>query len=144
MSNVTPPASAGFERLTVKVWVCVPLFPSFAEILSIARIGGALQSLIAEAELRGGVPGLSVGVVKSFALLSASVQPSFLRSAPLVADKAAVGEVSEQLADPYPTKSATVTPVGQPAVVVAVAVPTMSATLPSVELMLSKVLLASS
>ena len=36
------------------------------------------------------------------------------------------------------------TPVGQPAVVVAVAVPMTSATLPSVELMLSEVLLASS
>src|ERR1041385_1434345 len=100
MSNVTPPASAGFERLTVKVWVCVPLVRSFAETLSIVRIGGALQSLIAEAELRGGVPELSVGVVKSFALLSVSVQPAFLRSALFVADKAAVGEVSEQFAEP--------------------------------------------
>src|SRR5256885_11167114 len=100
MSNVTPPVRAAFERLTVNVNVLVLLFPSVALTSLIVSSGGALQSLIAEDELRGGVPELSVGVVKSFALLSVSVQPSFLRSAPFVADKAAVGEVSEQFADP--------------------------------------------
>src|SRR5437763_16061002 len=100
MSNVTPPASAAFERLTVNVNVLVLLFPSVALTSLIVRTGGALQSLIVEAEFRGGVPELSVGVVKLFALLSVSVQPLFLRSADLVADKVAVGEVSEQLADP--------------------------------------------
>src|SRR5437762_2738653 len=100
MSNVTPPASAGLERLTVNVKSLVPPLPSVNATSLMVRLGGALQSLMAEVELRGGVPELTVGVVKSAELLLVSVQPSVLRSADLVALKAAVAVVSEQLAPP--------------------------------------------
>jgi hypothetical protein len=80
--------------------------------------------------------------VKSVELLLVSLQPVF-RFADLVALKTVVAFVSEQLALPYPIKSATVTPVGQPLVVVATAVPTTKATLPSVADMLTPVFVAS-
>src|SRR5947207_15712823 len=100
MSNVTPPASAGLERLTVNVKSLAPPLPSFNATSLMVRFGGALQLLIAEAEFRGGVPELNVGVVKSAELLSVSVQPSVFRSADLVAPSGAVAVVSEQLAPP--------------------------------------------
>ena len=59
-----------------------------------------MQSLIADDELRGGVPELNVGVVKSAELLSVSVHPLLFRSADVVAVSAATGEVSEQFAVP--------------------------------------------
>ena len=61
-----------------------------------------------------------------------SVQPPLFLTATLVALSAAVAVVSAQLAVPYPTKSATVTAVGQPVVVVATVVPRTNATLPLV------------
>src|SRR5882724_5617464 len=100
MSNVTPPASAGLERLTVNVKSLAPLLPSVNATSLMFRFGGVLQSLIAEAEFRGSAPELSVGVVKSAELLSVSVQPSVFRSADLVALSAAVAVASEQLAPP--------------------------------------------
>ena len=63
--------------------------------------------------------------------------------ADLVALNAAVAVVSAQLALPYPTKSATVAPVGQPFVVPATMTPTTRATLPSVADILIPVLVAS-
>ena len=80
--------------------------------------------------------------VKSVELLLVSLQLALLL-ADLVALNAAAAVVSEQLALPYPIKSATVTPVGQPLVVVATAVPKTSATLPSVADMLTPVFVAS-
>src|SRR2546421_9381020 len=100
MSNVTPPASAAFERLTVNVNVLVKLSPSVVLTSLIVSSGGALQSLIVEEEFRGGVPEVNLGVVKSAELLSVSVQPSVFRSADLVALSAAVAVISEQLAPP--------------------------------------------
>ena len=64
MSNVTPPASAGAERLTVNVNDVVPELPSFSDTSSIERLGTAT-------EFRGfGAP-----AVKSLPLLSVSVAP---------------------------------------------------------------------
>src|SRR2546427_11779386 len=100
MSNVTPPAGPGFDKLTVNVKVVAPLLPSGNDTSLMLIVGGALQSLVGEIELRGGVPALSVGVVKSAELLSVSVHPSDFLSADFVALSAAVGAVSEQFAVP--------------------------------------------
>ena len=80
--------------------------------------------------------------VKSVELLLVSLQAALLL-ADLAALNPAVAFVSEQLALPYPIKSARVTPVGQPLVVLATAEPTTKATLPSVADMLIPVFVAS-
>src|SRR5437763_16194649 len=97
MSHESPSACACLERLTVNVKTLAPPLPSVNATSLMVRFGGALQSLIAEAEFRGGVPELNVGVVKSAELLSVSVQPSVFRSADLIALSAAVAVASEQL-----------------------------------------------
>src|SRR5439155_21622665 len=55
--------------------------------------------------------GLGAPMSKSAELLSVSVAPLALRSAAVVLLRAAVGEVSEQFAAPYPTTSAIEAPV---------------------------------
>src|SRR5437660_479660 len=91
-----------------------------------------LQSLNVEAEFRGADAAVSALELKSAALLSVSRQPSDFLAADVFAFKAGSAALSEQLAVPYPTRSAIVTPFGQPAAVVAAAVPTTRATLPLV------------
>src|SRR2546430_4725908 len=78
MSKVTPPASAAFERLTVKVKLFVRLLPSVAVTSLIVSSGGALQSLIGDEEFRG----VAAAAIKSLALSFVSMQPlNFLRAA---------------------------------------------------------------
>src|SRR4051812_38357113 len=96
MSKVTPPAPAGAERLTVKVKLVVPAFPSFKETSLIVRLGRTgPQGFSGLAELRGfGAP-----AVKSPELLSVSVQPlAARRSAVVVLGAGAFAPPSLQLA----------------------------------------------
>src|SRR3954468_474057 len=48
MSKVTPPGPAGVERLTVKVKLVVPAFPSFRETSLIVRLGGTTDWGVSE------------------------------------------------------------------------------------------------
>src|SRR5262245_39592032 len=80
MSNVTPPAPAGAERLIVKSNVVVPELASLAEMSLIVRLG-VPHRFSAEAVLRG----LGAPAVKSALLLSVSLQPPLLRESAVVA-----------------------------------------------------------
>ena len=70
---------------------------------------GAAQLLVADEELRG----VGVATVKSERLLPVSAQPLLFLSAAVELESTGVGAVSEQFADPKPTKSAMLAPVGQ-------------------------------
>src|SRR5689334_17912490 len=48
MSKVTPPAPVGAERLTVKVKLVVPAFPSFKETSLIVRLGRTTEAGVSE------------------------------------------------------------------------------------------------
>src|SRR5205807_8332118 len=105
MWKLTPPASAALDKLTVNVNVFVRLLPSVAETSSMLRVGGALQSLIAEDVFRG----LAVATRKSPELSFVSVHPSDFRKAEFTLPAAGVGpEPSKQKSvvdavPPYPT-----------------------------------------
>src|SRR4051812_4757064 len=73
MSNVTPPAPAAEDRVTVNVNVVVPELPSLTETSLTERLGVVVeQKCSGESVLRG----VAAAAVKSAALLSVSVQPS--------------------------------------------------------------------
>src|SRR4051794_2134027 len=123
MSNMTPPAGAVAERLTVNVKVVVPALPSLWE-----------TSLTLRLTVAGGVlRGFGAPAVKSRALLSVSVAPLPARRSALAFDGAgAAATPSKQLAVvPKPTKS--ITPVVGHEPLSAVVAET-SATLPAVAL----------
>src|SRR5690349_12985168 len=95
MSKVTPPGPAGADRLTVKVKLVVPAFPSFSETSLIVRLGSVLHGFRAVALLRG----LGAAALKSDPLLSVSVQPFAARtSAVVVLGAGALAPPSLQLA----------------------------------------------
>src|SRR5262245_8478503 len=81
MSNVTPPAPAGLERLTLNVNVVVPALPSACETSLIERLGVVEHECRAVAVFRGA----TADAVKSAALLSVSVQPAPARKSEFVA-----------------------------------------------------------
>src|SRR3954454_21860325 len=99
MSNVTPPAPAGLERLTVNEKVVVPELPSLCDTSLIERLAGAAHVFGGEARLRG----LGTAAPKSAALLSVSVQPSFARKSDVVAPIVGAGpEPSKKFAPVVP------------------------------------------
>lgn len=130
MLNVTPPAGAGADRLTVNVAVVVPAFPSVTETSLIeSPIEPGLQRFNVDAVLRGfGAP-----EAKSEAFWSVSVQPFAALRTAVVLEGAGVGPVpSKQVAAaPYPAKS-TIDAEGQEPVRAVVAL--TSATFPAVAL----------
>src|SRR5215217_2034461 len=81
MSNVTPPAPAGLDRLTVNVNVVVPESPSACVTSLIVRLGVVEHVFSAVALLRGATP----AAAKSAALSSVSVQPAPARKSEVVA-----------------------------------------------------------
>src|SRR6266545_4057671 len=97
MSKVTPLVGAAVERLTVKVKIVVPLWPSFCETSLIVRLGSALaRQLLAGAPL---LRGSGTKTRKSAALSFVSVQPPALRrSAVVLLGAGARPEPSKQLA----------------------------------------------
>ena len=79
MSKITSVEGAGADRLTVKVAVIVPEFPSVTVTSLIVRLGGgpAMQLFKGELVLRGN----GAEIRKSATLLFVSVQPpAFLKS----------------------------------------------------------------
>src|ERR1051325_2134229 len=82
MSKVTSVPLAGADKLTVKVAVVVPEFPSTTVTSLIVRSGvvGALQLFTGEALLRG----FGAKTKKSAALLLVSVQPPASRKSAVV------------------------------------------------------------
>src|SRR5436190_2248876 len=97
MSNVTSDPDAGDDRLTVKVAVTVPLFPSVTMTSSIVKLGGVPpEQLFAGAEL---LRGNGVEARKSAPLSFVSTQPPAFRKSALVFPGAgALVEFSEQSA----------------------------------------------
>src|SRR5438270_4532838 len=73
------------------------------------RVGSPPQEFAGAALLRGMGP----MITKSLELLSVSTQPFPFRTAAVVLEREDVGPVSEQLAEPYPTRSTRLPPVGQ-------------------------------
>src|SRR5437879_6318621 len=71
-------------------------------------LGSPPHVLTGDALLRGMGPAM----MKSLRLLLVSTQPLFLRMAAVVLESAAVGNVREQFAPPYPTRSTIVASVG--------------------------------
>ena len=57
MSKVTPPGPAGALRLTVKVNVVMPAFPSFSAMSLMDRLGNATGAAQAAFDARFVVPG---------------------------------------------------------------------------------------
>ena len=88
MSNVTSAPGAGADKVTVKVALVVPLFPSTRFTSLIVRFGMEPAQLLAgELMLRGNGPDTR----KSAALLPVSVQPPALRKSAVVLPGAAAG-----------------------------------------------------
>src|SRR5437588_11149038 len=70
---------------------------------------GAPQKFAGECELRG----IGPPTMKSFRLLSVSMQPLFLRMPAVVFVRVGTAAVSKHVAKPYPTVSTMAPPVGQ-------------------------------
>src|SRR6476659_8696522 len=113
MSKVISVAGAGVDRLTVKMAVVVPLFPSATVTSLMIRLGGepATQLLNGELLLRGN----GAETRKSAALSFVSAQPPALRRSAVVLPGAGPRpEPSKQLAVvTWPTRATTLTGQGE-------------------------------
>src|SRR6058998_2781729 len=100
MSKVTPPGPAGVERLTVKVKLVVPAFPSLRETSLIVRLGGTTDW----------------GVREKSSTASPSSAPAALVSVQWIQKVAPFGMLRDEMVDEMAVRSAAALPFFAPTV----------------------------